>query len=217
VYWREWPGSRCVETLIDTVRDADAGVVVVWPWEHLAIGYLVYSFLVRHVAGHTPQTVAVVALVIGTQFPDLIDKPLGWGTTLLPSGTSFAHSLLVAIPLAALAVAISSAVDRTDVGIAFAIGYLLHLPADVVYSLLIGGGLNWTFLLWPLVPAPEATTVAIIPFVRNLADQFLAFLATPRGRLYFLLELGLIGGATLRWYVDGTPGLRWRIKSEATS
>lgn len=188
-----------------------------WPWEHLAIGYLAYSFFARHAAGHTPQTLAVVALAFGTQFPDLIDKPLGWGTTLLPSGISFAHSLLVAVPLAALAVTAASAADRADLGIAFAIGYLFHLPADAVYPLLIGGGLNWSFLLWPLVPAPEPTTVAILPFVRELADKFLAFLATPSGRLYILLELALVGGATLRWFADGTPGLRWPIQSEATS
>lgn len=188
-----------------------------WPWEHLAIGYLAYSFLIRYATGHTPQRLAVVALAFGTQFPDLIDKPLGWGTTLLPSGISFAHSLLVAVPLAALAVGVGSAVDRADVGVAFAIGYLLHLPADAVYPLLTAGELAWTFLLWPLIPAPEPTTVSIIPFVRDLAGQFLAFLATPRGRLYFLLELGLVGGATLRWYVDGTPGLRWPVGPEATS
>ncbi len=187
-----------------------------WPWEHLAIGYLAYSFFIRYATGHMPRRLAVVALAFGTQFPDLVDKPLGWGTTLLPSGISFAHSLLVAVPLVALAVGVCSVVDRADVGIAFAIGYLLHLPADAVYPLLIGGRLNWTFFLWPLIPAPEAT-VSIIPFVRDLAGQFLAFLATPRGRLYFLLELGLVGGATLRWYVDGAPGLRWPVKSEPTS
>jgi hypothetical protein len=187
----------------------------VWPWEHLAIGYLAYSLFVRYVTGHTPQALAVAALVIGTQFPDLIDKPLGWGTSLLPSGTSFAHSLLVAVPLAALAVTATAAVDRGDVGVAFALGYLLHLPADVVYPLLIGRPLNWTFLFWPLLPAPAATTIPIVPFVQELAGQFLTFLSTPRGRLYLLLELGLLGGAMLRWYVDGTPGLRWPVESEA--
>ncbi|WP_340101288.1 metal-dependent hydrolase [Salinibaculum salinum] len=187
-----------------------------WPWEHLAIGYLVYSLFVRYVAGHTPQALAVAALVVGTQFPDLIDKPLGWGTSLLPSGTSFAHSLFVAVPLAALAVTATAAVDRADIGVAFAIGYLLHLPADAVYPLLIGRHLNWTFLFWPLLPAP-ATTIPIVPFVRELAGQFLAFLSTPRGRLYLLLELGLLGGAILRWYVDGTPGLGWPVESEAAS
>ncbi|MEF8785612.1 MAG: metal-dependent hydrolase [Haloarculaceae archaeon] len=187
-----------------------------WPWEHLAIGYLAYSLFVRSVAGHTPQALAVAALVIGTQFPDLIDKPLGWETTLLPSsGISLAHSLFVAVPLAALAVAATSVFDRADVGVAFAVGYLLHLPADVVYPLLIGRHLKWTFLFWPLLPAPAAPTVSIVPFVQELAGQFLTFLSTPRGRLYLLLELGLLGGAMLRWYVDGTPGLRWPVESEA--
>lgn len=186
-----------------------------WPWEHLAIGYLVYSFLVRYVAGHTPQALAVVALVIGTQFPDLVDKPLGWGTSILPSGLSFAHSLLVAVPLTMLLLAASSAFDRTELGVAFAIGYLLHLPADAVYPLLIGGNLSLGFLFWPLIPATGGGTVSIVLVVREFAVKFLMFLATPRGQLYLLLELGLVGGAVLRWYADGVPGLRWPVRSEA--
>jgi hypothetical protein len=182
----------------------------VWPWEHLAVGYLVYSVAVRTATGNVPQTAAVLALAIGTQFPDLVDKPLGWGTTLLPSGLSLAHSLLVALPLTALALGVARAVGRVGLGVAFAVGYLLHLPGDVVYPLLIGGELNPGFLLWPLVPAAE-TTVAIVPFIGQLAGQFQEFLRTPRGRLYLALELGLLGGATLRWYADGVPGLRWAI------
>jgi hypothetical protein len=185
-------------------------VVDVWPWEHLAVGYLVYSVAVRTATGHAPQAAAVFALAVGTQFPDLVDKPLGWGTTLLPSGLSLAHSLLFALPGIALLVSVASAVGRAGLAIAFAVGYLLHLPADVVYPLLVGGDLRLGFLFWPLVPAAE-TTVAIVPYVGRLAGQFLEFLRTPRGQLYLALELGLLGGATLRWYDDGVPGLRWAV------
>lgn len=186
-----------------------------WPWEHLAIGYLVYSIAVRYVAGHTPQTLAVVALGVGTQFPDLVDKPLGWGTTLLPSGQSLAHSLLFVLPIAILAVAGGSVLGHVDVSVAFVIGYLLHLPGDVVYPFLIGGEFRVGFLLWPAVPASEAATVAVVPYVGQLAAQFLDFLATPRGKLYLLLELGLLSIASLRWYADGVPGLRWTTASES--
>lgn len=56
-----------------------------WPWGHVGAGYLVYTLLRRH-TGERPAGAAVLALAVGTQFPDLVDKPLGWTVGLLPGG-----------------------------------------------------------------------------------------------------------------------------------
>ena len=58
------------------------------PWGHLAVGYLAYSLAVRVRSGGPPAGLAVAALAVGTQFPDLIDKPLVSWVSVLPSGRS---------------------------------------------------------------------------------------------------------------------------------
>jgi hypothetical protein len=195
-----------------------------WPWEHAAIGYLVYSLSCRAL-GRRPGQLATVAVLLGTQFPDLVDKPLGWGIGLLPSGQSLAHSLLVAVPVSAVVLVVAAVWDRrhgptrprTTVAAAFAVGYLSHLPGDVVYSALLGRGLNTDFLLWPLVPAGRAAPVDTVNYIGELLAAFVSFLATPTGRLYLAGELGLLVLAVLVWRADGYPGVRWLFSPGRTA
>ena len=63
------------------------------PWGHAALGYLFYTAYARLRYRHPPVGLSVYALGLGTQFPDLIDKPLAWHFAVLPSGRSLAHSL----------------------------------------------------------------------------------------------------------------------------
>ncbi|ACV48147.1 MULTISPECIES: metal-dependent hydrolase [Halomicrobium] len=176
-----------------------------WPWEHLACGYVALSVLSRLRDGDRPTGPQTVAVAVGTQFPDLVDKPLGWGTTLLPSGISLAHSLLVAVPLSAAVVAVARETGHGRVGWAFAIGYLAHLPGDVVYPMALGGPPRLAFLLWPLTESVASAPVSITGHVWALLAQFVALLATPAGRVYVVLELLLVGGAILAWVLDETP------------
>ncbi|WP_284011218.1 metal-dependent hydrolase [Haloarcula pelagica] len=183
-----------------------------WPWEHLAIGYICYA-LWRRGAGRSRPTVEEVAvLAIGTQFPDLVDKPLGWGTTLLPSGTSLAHSLLITIPVVVGADLLARRVGRDHLGIVFGIGYLLHLPADACYAVLLGGTATAEFLLWPVIPrAPEPTT-ALLARTGALWAEFSVALAGPAGAGYLLVEGLLLGTAVLLWSLDGAPGIPRRVR-----
>lgn len=177
-----------------------------WPWEHLAIGYLAYSIVTHLIAGRGPTAGGAVAVALGTQFPDLVDKPLGWGTTLLPSGQSLAHSLLLAVPVVVAVVAVGVRFGRRTVAVAFAVGYLSHLPGDVLYAAMLGGTLNLEFLLWPVIPAP-ATQHAMIGYVQELLADFASVLASPRGAFYLLFEVALVVGTVAVWVIDGTPGL----------
>jgi len=179
-----------------------------WPWEHLAVGYLCYAAYARRRWRVAPAADATFALALATQLPDLIDKPLAWGLGVLPSGRSLAHSLLVAAPLTALAVALAARFGRRRVGVAFALAYASHLAGDVAYPLLTDGALRAGFLLWPLVPAPADPSggVALLAHVRALLGDFRAFLDTPLGVAYLLFEVGLLGWALARWVGDGAPG-----------
>ncbi|WP_433623766.1 metal-dependent hydrolase [Halomicrococcus sp. NG-SE-24] len=184
-----------------------------WPWEHLAVGYLCYSAYSHLVARHSPRSDAVVVLVVATQLPDLVDKPLAWSLSVLPSGHSLAHSLLTAAPLSAFALALAARANRADVGVAFAVGYCSHLAGDVVYPTLLGRPPNVAFLLWPVVPAPPETESPglLAQFSRYFGD-YLARLGEAGLSGYVALELALLGAVFLLWLYDGMPGLPGRAR-----
>lgn len=129
-----------------------------FPWGHAAVGYLLYVALVRYRFGERPEGAPVIALAIGTQFPDLVDKPLAWYLGVLPSGRSLAHSVFVAMVLISLVYWLASRFDRSELGVAFALGYLSHLLGDVVYPLFRGEWEAVGILLWPIVPQPGSET-----------------------------------------------------------
>lgn len=173
-----------------------------WPWEHAAIAYIGYRLYCRN---STPSDGAAVALLFGSLFPDLVDKPLAWYLGVLPGGRSLAHSLLVAVPLSVLVLVAANRLDRSELGTAFAIGYLLHLPADLLSPLLIRGTVEYHFLLWPLLPIEASGSGG--PTLTTLVTQFVGFLGTPIGMLYLLGEMVLLGAAVFLWHRDGYPGL----------
>lgn len=177
-----------------------------WPWEHLAVGYLLYSLLVRATGRSRPRGRDVLAVGLGSQFPDLVDKPLGWGTTLLPSGTSLAHSLLFAIPIATLVVLVAR-YRRSSTGTAFAVAYLAHIPSDVLYPVVLGEELRVGFLLWPLVPVDPMPPTNIVARVSELFTDFLGVVSTQAGLRFLFLEAFLLGATLLLWHADGLPGL----------
>lgn len=178
-----------------------------WPWEHAAVAYIGYSSLSRLSALRTPDTDAFVAVLLGSQGPDLIDKPLAWWLQVLPSGRSLGHSVFFALPLVAVVFWAARLRGRTDVGVAFAIGYLSHLPADVIYPVLLGEHASVGFLFYPLVAESGHTEMGAIGKVTKLAGEFAHFLQTPRGTVYLGGELLLLLAALWLWIADGKPGL----------
>lgn len=167
-----------------------------YPWGHLALGYVLYSASRRLGGRSAPSAEAVVWLALGTQFPDAVDKPLAWYAGVLPNGRSLAHSALSAAVLLALVLAVSRRLDRLD-GFAFAVGYASHLLGDALRPLLAGDYGRLGFLLWPLVPPLEyATEGSLAAHFRHLS------LDGPPG---VELAFGLL--VALLWVRDGAPGL----------
>jgi hypothetical protein len=178
-----------------------------WPWEHFAVGYLCYSLYTRVKALDRPGLGALLAVGLGTQLPDLIDKPLAWSFDVLPSGVSLGHSALFAVPVSGAAVVAGRLTGRRALGDAVAVGYLLHLAGDAVYPLAFGRLPAPTFLLWPLVPAAEQGTPGLFARTGRLFSAFLEFLAGPRGLLYVGAEGALLAATAVLWVLDGRPGL----------
>ncbi len=178
------------------------------PWGHAAFGYVLYSLGRRLVTRNPPVGIGFVALLFGTQLPDLVDKPLSWGLHLFPQGYSVAHSVFVAVPVGLLALAVAARIGRLTVGVAFSVGYWSHLLGDILLAIPKRNVSPLDRVLWPVVTLPpydhETTlfgrTMEIIGgFFHSLSttDQFL-FLATYAAP-YFLVFL--------LWLVDGAPGI----------
>jgi len=154
-----------------------------WPWAHAVFGYAWY-LLARPRAVKRADRYALLAALFGSQFPDLVDKPLAWGLAVIPSGRSLAHSLLTAAVVCAV-VYYAAAVRgrRREVGLAFAVGYLSHLAGDALAPAFGGSYAELGFLLWPLSPAPAYDEPVGIRAV-------LAALAETEFSAAFLVEFG---------------------------
>lgn len=175
-----------------------------WPWGHLAVGYLCYLAVLRVRDDGEQTLLTLVAVTFGTQFPDLVDKPLAWTFGVLPSGRSFAHSLLVAAVIIGVAYWVASRRGYRESAVAFGVGYLSHslvdLGPEVVWGLMQGnwGQLQWTtYLLWPILPAPP------YPNDESFMQHFVGFAMDP----YVLVQFGLFGVAVALWMRRGYPGL----------
>ncbi|MFC6825112.1 metal-dependent hydrolase [Halopelagius fulvigenes] len=166
-----------------------------WPWGHAAVGYLLWSAFVNRADDRPPTGPEVAFVGLGTQFPDLVDKPLAWTFGILPSGRSLAHSLLTA----ALVISIVYLVTRRreePVAVAFGIGYVSHSVADSFSPLLTGEYDKLTYLLWPVLPSPVYESESLASNVDGLALSG-----------FVLVELLLVAFALVRWRFDGMPGI----------
>lgn len=168
-----------------------------WPWGHLAVGYLVYSLWLGR-EGRSPDAIAVLLLGLGTQLPDLVDKPLAWELGVLEAGRSLGHSVLIGVVVLGVLYRVAGPRIGRDRVTAFGVGYLSHAVADLPASDLVAGEFATSaYLVWPLrsVPPEEID--------RSIIEYLLAFQPGPFDYLQGVLVLL----AVVRWYQDGRPGL----------
>lgn len=170
-----------------------------WPWAHAALGYLAYTLYLRGRFDARPVGMPVVALGLGTQLPDLIDKTLAWYVGVLPYGRSLAHSILAGSLIMLLVVALFRARGADRSATAFAIGYASHLFGDAFGSLVYQSWPDLAFLVWPVLPIPDegSEMIGILTHLRNI-----------EGSPLFLFGLGLTAVGLALWYRHGLPGLR---------
>jgi len=173
-----------------------------WPWGHLAVAYLLASAAVRTRFDRPISGEPVLWLALGSQLPDLVDKPFGWYLGVLPAGRSLAHSLLFAVPVAVLALALARRYDRRESGVVFGIGVLSHLLGDALPALWEPDA-TARFLLWPVlsVPSYEGAPSILALFRSSLADPV------------FVVELLLVAVAAAVWYRDGSPGVGTLVRA----
>ena len=160
-----------------------------WPWAHAAVGYLIYvAYAYRR--GLPLRGLPVVAAVVATQGPDLLDKPLAWTFAVLPAGRSLGHSLLFGAVLVALGwYVLARRFGRPAIAVGAAIGYLSHLPGDGLGAVLAGRWADLSYLAWPLLPLPEY----------DLDPSFAAHFAAFEFSTLTLVGFGLTALAVLVW------------------
>lgn len=122
------------------------------PSEHFIVAFvpvLVYVG-VRDREFPSPRLIGIV--FVGSQFPDLIDKPLAHEVALLPSGRVFMHSLPFAIPIIVLVSLYGWRTRRLRASSIFGFSYLTHLLADNYRAFIRPNPQIPPDLLWPFRP-----------------------------------------------------------------
>jgi hypothetical protein len=166
------------------------------PWAHAAFGYLLYHVSTAQTDSR-PSGVAALALGLGTQFPDLVDKPLAWTFGVLPSGRSLGHSVFALLLVCGVCYLLVSERHHRALG-AFTFGYASHLLGDGVHALWTLEFVQFGYLFWPLTSAPVA----------DEGMSFIEFFTTLDVSGWFLFGLGLTAVGLVVWARDGYPGVR---------
>jgi hypothetical protein len=192
-----------------------------WPWEHVLFAYVFYSVYVRLHYRFAPDEWPIVALVLGSFFPDVIDKPLAWQFSLFETGWGIAHSVFFVVPFCVAVYATAKTYGDSEIGIAFGFGYVCHLVGDVLPASLSRGRPYLDPILWPLGnPQTSGDHGSFFDGVSSLFLEYAAQLHSLEVTPVFALQLGsIVAGLTL-WLYDGRPGLRlltWPIRRAVTT
>lgn len=180
-----------------------------WPWEHLAFGYVLYSLLSRATLGRAPRAFETGAVVLATLMPDLIDKTLSWGFDVFAQGYALGHSLVFAVPTSLGVAAYAYRRDRPAVGVAFVVGYASHLVGDVFSPLRSGSGLAFERLLWPFVTFPAyETNRGFLGRFWYYVSRFLREADDPENLVAVAVYLSVFVAVGALWIRDGAPGVR---------
>lgn len=179
------------------------------PWGHAAFGYVLYSLGHRLVTRKPPAGFGVVlAVLFGTQLPDLVDKTLSWGLHLFPQGYSVAHSILIAIPVGLLVLGVATIKSRFKLGVAFTVGYWSHLLGDAILAVPKSGVTPSDRLLWPIVTLPPyGHETSLFGRVNRVFSEFFDEMLTPEHFIFLAIYSIPYLLAFLLWIVDGAPGI----------
>ncbi|WP_380681456.1 metal-dependent hydrolase [Salinigranum sp. GCM10025319] len=136
-----------------------------FPLGHATFGYLLYVPFAWLADYRLPYRLTLASLLVGTQFPDLVDKPLAF-VGVLPSGRALGHSVFFAVGLFVALWFVTRRYDCPHLTVPFGFGHVSHVVGDLLLPLVAGQRGDFTFLLYPVLPAPEYPSDGIAPWVR---------------------------------------------------
>lgn len=190
----------------------------VLPLGHATLAYLCYVVYAA-VTDNLPARLALLPVAFGSQFPDLVDKPLAY-FEILTYGRSLAHSLFSFVLVSSAVWLLARRLrDRLPDGTwqsalarvtpaAFAIGYASHLLGDTYRFLLSGQFYAARFLLYPLFSVPESPADEIPPWIR-LARIYRDMESHPQIEL---IGAALVVFVAVRLWIRFGPRFRPRVE-----
>jgi hypothetical protein len=191
------------------------------PHGHLAVGYLVYAACTR-VASRGADRTDLLVLLVATQLPDLVDKPLSWGLGgAFAGGRTVGHSLVLAAPVVVLVGGLlTRRTGRRRPAVAFAVGYLTHPLGDaapfLIQGSLAGDVAEVAFLWWPveISAAGVVSVLARTPLLGVVVGEKAAWAAATLlgvpvlNTVLRVVEVCLLLLAGAIWVRRGAPGAR---------
>lgn len=150
------------------------------PLGHLGAAYLLYFGYAVVQSRRLPARWALLPVAIGSQLPDVIDKPLSYWQ-VLPSGRSVGHSVFTFLIVCLVVWQVTGRLRgrwpadswqehlRATIPVAFPIAYLSHLIGDSYTHFLAGNFWDARFLLYPLYVVPYPVDTEVAPWTRLLA------------------------------------------------
>lgn len=178
-----------------------------WPWEHAAVAYLAYSLFCHTYYRDSPGGADAFAVLLAGVLPDLIDKPLAYHWGVFESGYALGHSIFLAVPLAIFAGVTARAAGHPRVGLAFGLGYLLHLPGDFVPHYFRGSE-RFDRVLWPLTDPAGGDSNDLLELTATYFADYWGTLTSADPPTYLLIQTGVVAVTSLLWLYDGAPILR---------
>lgn len=177
-----------------------------YPWEHLLLGYVLFSVYAHWRYRESPTGGQTIAVVAGSLLPDIVDKPLAWTFEIVESAYAIGHSIFVA-PFVGVAVyVLARRFDRPRTGVAFMIAYLSHLASDIVYPVAFGMPIEPRVVLWPLASPPSSTIEGgFIERATFYVRRFVVEMTTGGLSTFVRFQLFFVGAVTLLWLYDGAP------------
>lgn len=186
------------------------------PLGHLCLAYLLYVGYAAVRSRRLPARWALLPVAAGSQFPDVIDKPLSYWE-LIPSGRSLAHSLFTFVIVCLVVWRIAEHLRnrwpaknwreklRAMTPAAFTVGYCSHLLGDSYTFFLAGDLWSARFLLYPIYQVTYAVDTEVAPWAR-LVSIYRNMDTHPQLELLLVAVLVFVG---VRFWI-------WRKRSHAS-
>lgn len=180
-----------------------------WPWEHAIYGYLLYSMYCRTIYREPPDGMGAVTVVVASILPDVIDKPLAWSAHVTSTGYGPGHSLFFVLPLVVVVSLVTRQFGRPRLGVAFSIGYLAHLPGDILFAYMGSGNLPSGIVLWPVRTYASADGVqGLFSETLRRVGEYRTELLTGDPAMYVKFQLLVTALTVVLWIADGLPPVR---------
>lgn len=184
-----------------------------WPWEHLAFAYVLYSLTKNVGFGASPSSRETIVVAVGSQLPDLVDKPLGWTFGFAETGYSIGHSIFVAPAVCLVAYAVAARRGTRALAGAFSLAYLSHPIADLLSQLLRGGVVDGRIMLWPIASPPGTDHGGFLDHLLLYLARYIYQLLTGGLTIEIVAQLLLGLAVVALWLSDGAPptAALWRL------